>query len=391
MAYTNDKKFNFEYPELTKIHGEPDATTLLNMTKELKANAQSQRSSLGGGHYGYLSLVISQVEYMTLPNSAPLLVPIAPPPFTVPPGTTAVQSMVLKTTWENDTKDFSEYMSMQLALKNQICQAIDMRYLKAIRNTITNSITRPVLEILSFLKSRYGRVNIIQLSEAETVLKTLVYDLSRPIDEAIFQRINDYAEMADMAFAPISERQKIDLAMLMLIKSKRFKVDIRTWNATDPAYKTWDNFQDDFRAAYDSIRDLGDLTVDESPVLNQAQLMESIMHAMQEANRGIPVEEEEDPILRLHDPPPQERANNAFENTLMRKFEELSAELAALRQTTGRNSRSRSGRTPKRYCWSCGCCSHWGKNCENKKTGHKDDATFPNRKGGSNENCRPNA
>ena len=197
--------------------------------------------------------------------------------------------------------------------------------------------------------------------------------------------------MADMAFAPISERQKINLAMLMLIKSKRIQVDIRTWNAIDPAYKTWDHFQDDFRSAYDSIRDLGDLTVDESPVLNQAQLMESILHAMQEANRGVPIEEEEDPILHLHDPPPRDRANNAFENTLMRKFEELSAELATLKQTTERKSRSRTSRTPKRYCWSCGCCPHWGKNCENKKTGHKDDATFLNRKGGSDENCRPNA
>ena len=117
---------------------------------------------------------------------------------------------------------------MQLALKKQICQFIDMRYLKAIRNPVTNSITRSVLEILSFLKSRFGRVNIMQLSEAETSLKSYIYDSSEPIDEAIFQRINDYAEIADMAAAPLSQRQKMELTMLMLIKSKRFQVDIRT-------------------------------------------------------------------------------------------------------------------------------------------------------------------
>ena len=211
MAYTNDKKFNFEYPELTKIHGEPDSVTILNMTKELKANTQSQRSNLGGGHYGYLSLIIPQVEYMTLPHAAALVTPIAPALFSVPPGTTAVQSMVLKSTWDNETKEFLEYTHMQLALKNQICQAIDMRYRKALRNPITNSITRSVLEILNFLKSRFGRVNIIQLSEAEIALKSFIYDLSEPIDEAIFQRINDYAEIADMASAPLSQRQKLIL------------------------------------------------------------------------------------------------------------------------------------------------------------------------------------
>ena len=217
---------------------------------------------------------------MTLPNAARLVIPIAPAVFTLPPGTTAVQSMVLKATWENETMIFLEYTQMQLALKNQISQAIDVQYLKAIRNPVTNSITRSVLGILSFLKSRFGRVNVMQLSEAETSLKSFIYDLSEPIDEAIFQRINDYAEIVDMATAPLSQRQKIDLAMLMLIKSKRFQVDIRAWNATDPARRTWENFQDDFRSAYDSIRDLGGLTVDQSPVLNQAQLMESILHAM---------------------------------------------------------------------------------------------------------------
>ena len=42
----------------------------------------------------------------------------------------------------------------------------------------------------------------------------------------------------------------------------------------------------------------------------------------------------------------------------------------------------------KRYCWSCGCCAHWGRNCPIKKKGHHDDATFKTRKGGSNENCK---
>ena len=44
----------------------------------------------------------------------------------------------------------------------------------------------------------------------------------------------------------------------------------------------------------------------------------------------------------------------------------------------------------KRYCWSCGCWDHWGKNCPNKKPGHQDSVTFKDRKGGSNKDCLPN-
>ena len=42
----------------------------------------------------------------------------------------------------------------------------------------------------------------------------------------------------------------------------------------------------------------------------------------------------------------------------------------------------------KRYCWTCGCCTHWSRNCPKKKRGHKDNASFRNRMGGSNVNCQ---
>ena len=49
----------------------------------------------------------------------------------------------------------------------------------------------------------------------------------------------------------------------------------------------------------------------------------------------------------------------------------------------------RTGRPYKRYCWTHGCCAHWGRHCNAKKPGHKDDATFKDRKGGSNKGCLP--
>ena len=158
-------------------------------------------------------MIMPEAEFLTLPHTGAVVVPVAPGPFNVPNGTTAVQSMIAKSQWDTDTKTYLEYVQMQLAIKNQISQAIDMKYLKALRNPVTNSITRSVMDIMIFLKSRYGRVNIIQLSEAETALRAIVYDLQDPIDEALFQRIDDHAEIADMASTPISERQNIDLAI----------------------------------------------------------------------------------------------------------------------------------------------------------------------------------
>ena len=118
MAYTNDKKFNFEYPELTTLHIELDYLTILNMTKDLKTNAQSQHSDIGGGHYGYLPLVIPEAEFLSLPNTLAVVFPIALAPFNTTAGTTAVQPMVLRYLLETETKAYLEYVQMQFALKN---------------------------------------------------------------------------------------------------------------------------------------------------------------------------------------------------------------------------------------------------------------------------------
>ena len=118
MTYISDKKFNSEYSELTKIHGEPNHRTILNITKELKANAQIQCSDIGGGHYGYLPLVITEADFLTLPTPDAVVFPVAPAPFTVVAVTTAVQSMIQKSQWETETKAYLEYVQMQLVLKN---------------------------------------------------------------------------------------------------------------------------------------------------------------------------------------------------------------------------------------------------------------------------------
>ena len=59
------------------------------------------------------------------------------------------------------------------------------------------------------------------------------------------------------------------------------------------------------------------------------------------------------------------------------------------KQVIDKSINPRTGKKWKRYCWSCGCCPHSGRFCKNKLPGHRDEATFNNRMGGSNKFCRP--
>ena len=43
------------------------------------------------------------------------------------------------------------------------------------------------------------------------------------------------------------------------------------------------------------------------------------------------------------------------------------------------------------YCWSHGACAHTSAQCKSKKAGHKDNATFLNKLGGSTAYCTPDS
>ena len=63
---TMDYTSSFEYPSITKIHGEPDCEQLKKLKDKLKANATKIPSELGGGAHGHLGLVLSATEYINI-------------------------------------------------------------------------------------------------------------------------------------------------------------------------------------------------------------------------------------------------------------------------------------------------------------------------------------
>ena len=53
----------FNYKTLTRIHGIPDDYSIKTLEDEVKANASSVQSSLRGGQYGHLGLVLLDTKY----------------------------------------------------------------------------------------------------------------------------------------------------------------------------------------------------------------------------------------------------------------------------------------------------------------------------------------
>ena len=68
---------------------------------------------------------------------------------------------------------------------------------------------------------------------------------------------------------------------------------------------------------------------------------------------------------------------------LCKKVEDLSSKTCPPADQDKENVNPRTGRAWRRYCWTHGCCDHWGSKCPQRKPGHKVNATFKNRMGGS--------
>ena len=148
----------FDYPELTKIIGKPTITTLLKMKNELKANAQSVPLTLGGGSHGHLGLVLTDVEYNSVAHGTPY---VRPPLSVLTTESSDTQFQLAQKRHEYDTKMlmYSESVVVDQILIQQIVNAMDEKFLKAIQYITTNRIVMRISDILQYLFDTYGDIS----------------------------------------------------------------------------------------------------------------------------------------------------------------------------------------------------------------------------------------
>ena len=122
----------FAFPNLDPINGEPDADILIKLKNQLKANASSVPSNLGGGNHGHLGLVLTPQTYAMVSN-LPFVQPAHPGLLVIPPGTaTGPMATVLREQHVENVRLFREVTGIEKALKQQILKAIEQQWLLAI-------------------------------------------------------------------------------------------------------------------------------------------------------------------------------------------------------------------------------------------------------------------
>ena len=120
---TNYRNDFFQYEHLTSITEEPNFESLTRLKNELKANALSVPSTLGGGNHGMLGMVLTPEEFAIISNT-PFVRQQYPGPLQFPPGTTAIQSKMLEDAYKKRLKNYELVQGVEKALIQQMVRAI---------------------------------------------------------------------------------------------------------------------------------------------------------------------------------------------------------------------------------------------------------------------------
>ena len=137
---------------------------------------------------------------------------------------------------------FNEVNTVEKILIQQIVDATDPKFLTAIKDPVTHQITLSLPDIIDHLFDNYGDVTAEELRDLREQVEQLPYQPAEPVD-TIFTKIDTLAEVAKIAKRALTEQQKINIAYLILQKTRKYKSDLNTWNRRTAATKTWPNFK----------------------------------------------------------------------------------------------------------------------------------------------------
>ena len=125
--------------------------------KQLKQNIASIPTNLAGGQHGFLPLVLTNTQWLSIPNAEAFVRPINPGPFTPRAGRTANAKIAMdRTHWEQCLQNYQNCQHLEATLRNQLTSAFDYEILDGIRDRTTNTLQSNIPDIIKYLFEEYG-------------------------------------------------------------------------------------------------------------------------------------------------------------------------------------------------------------------------------------------
>ena len=392
----------FKYPTPTPINGEPTNKALKRLKNELRANASSVDTDLGGGDHGYLGLVLSDAEYANItPPPAPFTAPVFPAALTVPANATPVEAVNLREVHKENTRLYRECKNIEKSLLRHIQNAVEEKYIEHLVNEDTGLIEDDIPTVLTYLLHNYGKVPSEEVKEKEAEVLTMSFTPGDPM-VSLFRPIEQLQKLAVSAKIPYSDAQILEFGLTIIRATRDFEKALGEWKPKPANDKTWLNFKSHFKAAQEELKEI------RGPTMQQAGFHHANMLAAQmQENMAVQNEQVLAMMQTLQETqlePPQQPAVNAtvtdnVQLEILRLLQNLQQPTNVQEETGERRRRNRNRKTPDnasfdravtdKYCWTHGACNHPSEQCRRKAPGHRDEATMANKLNGSKAFCTP--
>ena len=235
----------FPHSELSKIVGKPTYSDILTLRREVSANLASVPSTLGGGQFGHMGLALSDAAYKRLCSATTAYIRPTDPGNFIPGELTGTELVHAKQDHEDLVSDFLEVNVLERTVINQLQSALDRTILLQKTNKISGLITCSILDIFEYLFRAYGNITAISLADARYNVTKHQYVHADPI-ETVFDKIQDYANMAEAYGNAEPEVQLIEMGLIIIMNAVIFADDIGTCHEKSSSFKTWESFQTHF-------------------------------------------------------------------------------------------------------------------------------------------------
>ena len=408
-----------------KLRANQTTKALKPSKDQLKANATSIPTTLGGGNHGYLGLILSPAAYATIAANQ-FIKPIYPGQHpNVPAGTNAANTSTIACRDTEDLRQWREFKNVNTALKKQLLSALDDIYVRTLKDRHVGYMNQSIRTSLTHLFNNYGNITPLELEDNNTKMRA-TWDPNSPFD-CLIKKIEDGQDYADNGSQPYTAELLLRIAYTLVFKTGLYFEDCKVWNARPTAARTWDNFKTHFQIAQHLLRDQMRTTKQvgfhsnlahhqplpaTQPTVEYQEALTNLASSAAADHKLLTTLATSVAAINQHikqlnpsstNPPPfvQTDTDSTTTSTALSSvatsLTELQQQLTALKKenTSLRDSRTRRPQPHcdnGNYCWTHGYPvgnKHTSETCQNKAPGHQDRATHDNTMSGSQAN-KPN-
>ena len=269
---------------------------------------------------------------------------------------------------------------------------------------------------LEYLFYNFGQVSSEEVKEKEMEIMAMDWNPADPI-VLITRPLEQLRKLVEQAKVPYTDAQILDKGLSLIKATRDYEYALTLWDEKPSTDKTWPNFKNHFHEAQLKLKSIRGPTMQQAgfhqanSIINRlgSKLQQSLHQRDEQLTamiNNIPsLIESSSQSDDSDDTPPTHTANamqqNQIQLQILKLLKEIKAEMKSSKNILpvpppncpvmkGRKTPDAGGKgcsDISKYCWTHGACDHNGHNCFFRAEGHKVDATFGDKKGGSKARC----